>query len=126
MLRSVILCEDWLLLTCSQIFGLSCFSLVQDEFARLPYNCAFFLTSQQHYEEYCQQRAVMPFLGFCTADDMRLFHCGFWLNFATLPRAGAGASAEHGGGFSAAAARSEAAPHHAGAHVSTSANGAPA
>lgn len=100
---------------------------MQDEFARLPYNCAFFLTSQQHYEEYCQQRAVLPFLGFCTADDMRLFHCGFWLNFATLPRAGA-STEHHGtvGGNGAAAARSEAAPHLAGAHAPISANGAPA
>eukprot|EP00455_Lapot_gusevi_P006151 TRINITY_DN12625_c0_g1_i2.p1 TRINITY_DN12625_c0_g1~~TRINITY_DN12625_c0_g1_i2.p1 ORF type:complete len:190 (+),score=16.98 TRINITY_DN12625_c0_g1_i2:83-652(+) len=64
------------------------FTFSEDEFSRLPYDCPFFFHIQRQYEDYCKQRNVVPFEGFRTIEDMRLFHCGFWLNNATVPRRG--------------------------------------
>ncbi len=58
---------------------------MQDEFARLPYDCPLFASLHAQYGEYARQRNVILFQGFRTPEDMRLFYCGFWLNLATLP-----------------------------------------
>lgn len=62
------------------------FTFTEEEFSMLPYNCPFFIHNQMLYEEYCKQRNAQPYFGFRTIEDMRLFHCGFWLNIMTLPK----------------------------------------
>ena len=62
------------------------FKFTEDEFSMLPYDCPFFSCSQNLYEDYCVQRNVIPFFGFRTIEDMRLFHCGFWLNYMSLQK----------------------------------------
>jgi hypothetical protein len=74
----------------------------------LPYDCDFFSNAHRQYEDYCRQRNVVPFQGFRTMEDMRLFHCGFWLNFASVPKkapAGSAVPAQAAAVASPAAAR---------------------
>ena len=60
--------------------------MAQEDYSRLPHDCAYFYNIQKQYEDYCKQRNVVPFQGFRTVDEMRLFHVGFWLNNATMPK----------------------------------------
>ena len=61
------------------------FSFSEEEFSLFPIDCPYFFANQKLYEEFCLVKSVVPFPGFRTLEDMRTFHCGFWLNLTAAP-----------------------------------------